>query len=213
MFLLTPQDVEIINSGKSSAILSYRSNRYRLARLFGDQRQSALVFARELIDQPEALCILLEEPHSYSVWSVDHSNVAPISLEEAIVQGGVCLLQQVNQRLAQELNPKRLANWHQELQKSLQKSRLPQVGSPGAIARLANLDPQADALPAWDDSHVQRLLAEVHRLVFSYLGNAKAELLINQAVEALTVLPAAVTEQFRQWLNTTPKGKLWLKDN
>ncbi|MDX1977974.1 MAG: hypothetical protein SFT94_09890 [Pseudanabaenaceae cyanobacterium bins.68] len=213
MFLLTLQDVEVINFGKPSATLSYRNNRYRLAKFFGDQKQAALAFARGLIDQPQALCVVLEETEKYSVWSIDPSSSGAVSLEQAIIQGGLLLMQQVNRQLDQYLNAKRLGNWQQELQKALQKGRLPQTGSPEAIAQLLQINSQTDSLPTWDDSHVQTLLAELHRLLCNYLGKAKAEVVIDQALSGLGSLSSSAAEQFQQWLSTTPKGKLWQHNN
>jgi hypothetical protein len=76
MFILTRQDVEITNISHPSnqdqkiPILLYRDQTFRLLRTFGNDRETASVFWRDLVDNKGKNCILLEEPESgrFSVW-------------------------------------------------------------------------------------------------------------------------------------------------
>jgi hypothetical protein len=76
MFILTRQDVEITsishpsNQDQKIPILLYRDQTFRLLRAFGNDRETAAVFWRDLVDNKGKNCILLEEPESgrFSVW-------------------------------------------------------------------------------------------------------------------------------------------------
>jgi hypothetical protein len=218
MFLLTRQDVEILPISQGQQVLRYHAYTFRLVKVFGDQKKEALVYWREMIDDKGMVCILLEEPQRYSVWAqidraakVSEPN-SVFDLPRSLIQGSLVLLKSAFKQAEQNLGTRKTKSLQQELLKVLLKSRLPIINSPEAIANLIQLDPfNKDTLPTWDDSHVQNLLGELHRLLLASNGNEKTQTIVEQSLESLNMLPSEVSISFEQWLKTTPKGKLWSK--
>jgi phosphate transport system substrate-binding protein len=74
MFIVTPEDVEIVNiqhpkdKDRQVPILHYGGHKFYLADVFGDNRNRAVTFSRHLTENMGKLCVLLEEPHCFSVW-------------------------------------------------------------------------------------------------------------------------------------------------
>ena len=74
MLILSPQDVALSemphpNTQKMLPVLTYQSRHFTLVRKFGPgDRQMALDFCKDLVDNRRKFCILLEEAHRYSVW-------------------------------------------------------------------------------------------------------------------------------------------------
>jgi phosphate transport system substrate-binding protein len=74
MFIVTPKDIKILNvqdpddQNKQISILQYSGHAFRLAQVFGDNRDRAVNFSRHLTENMGKLCVLLEEPHLFSVW-------------------------------------------------------------------------------------------------------------------------------------------------
>ena len=75
MFVLTPEDVEVISvqhpkRDKRVPILRYADKNFRLVSVFSAEQQSeAHASWRNLTDNENKACVLLEEPFRYSVWS------------------------------------------------------------------------------------------------------------------------------------------------
>jgi phosphate transport system substrate-binding protein len=74
MFIVTPKDIKILDvqdpddQNKQISILQYSGHAFRLAQVFGDSRDRAVNFSRHLTENMGKLCVLLEEPHLFSVW-------------------------------------------------------------------------------------------------------------------------------------------------
>jgi hypothetical protein len=76
MFILNRQDVEITNVPHPQKkelqipVLIYQRQTFGLLSMFGDNREEALLYWRDLVDNKGKLCILLEEPEikRFSVW-------------------------------------------------------------------------------------------------------------------------------------------------
>jgi phosphate transport system substrate-binding protein len=74
MFIVTPKDIKILDvqdpddQNKQISILQYSGHAFRLAKVFGDSRDRAVTFSRHLTENMGKLCVLLEEPHLFSVW-------------------------------------------------------------------------------------------------------------------------------------------------
>jgi hypothetical protein len=97
MFILKRQDVEITsishpsNKDQKIAVLSYRDQTFRLMSMFGNDREQALLFWRDLVDNKDMTCILLEEPESsrFSVWGkfiFDKNQVKPAAQQNLEVK-------------------------------------------------------------------------------------------------------------------------------
>jgi phosphate transport system substrate-binding protein len=86
MFIVSPQDVEITKvlhpKGNLVSFLQYRGHIFSLAQSFGDNRDRAVVFSRYLTEDLGKLCILLEEPHNFSVWSENETDRYPLLIDE-----------------------------------------------------------------------------------------------------------------------------------
>nr|WP_019498768.1 hypothetical protein [Pseudanabaena sp. PCC 6802] len=76
MFILNRQDVEIVNvphpqkEGLQLPVLVYQRQTFGLLTMFGENREEALTYWRDLVDNKGKVCVLLEEPEikRYSVW-------------------------------------------------------------------------------------------------------------------------------------------------
>lgn len=86
MFIVTPKDIKILNvqdpddRDKQISILQYSGHAFRLAQVFGDSRDRAVNFSRHLSENMGKLCVLLEEPHLFSVWEevkIDQYQILP----------------------------------------------------------------------------------------------------------------------------------------
>ncbi len=86
MFIVTPKDIKILNiqdpddQDKQISILQYSGHVFRLAQVFGDSRDRAVNFSRYLTENMGKLCVLLEEPHLFSVWEeviIDRYQILP----------------------------------------------------------------------------------------------------------------------------------------
>jgi hypothetical protein len=97
MFILKRQDVEITsishpsNKDQKISILLYQNQTFRLMSTFGDDREKALLFWRDLVDNKDMTCILLEEPESsrFSVWGkfiFDKNLVKPATQQNLVVK-------------------------------------------------------------------------------------------------------------------------------
>jgi hypothetical protein len=100
MFILNRQDVEITsishpnNKDKKIPILLYQDQTFRLLNMFGSDREKALLFWRDLVDNKDMTCILLEEPESsrFSVWGkfiFDKNLVKPNAQQNLAVKPAV----------------------------------------------------------------------------------------------------------------------------
>ncbi|WP_019499407.1 phosphate ABC transporter substrate-binding protein [Pseudanabaena sp. PCC 6802] len=86
MFIVSPQDVEITKvlhpKGNLVPFLQYKGHIFCLAQSFGDNRDRAVAFSRYLTEDMGKLCVLLEEPNNFSVWSEDEIDQYPLPIDE-----------------------------------------------------------------------------------------------------------------------------------
>jgi hypothetical protein len=103
------------------------------------------------------------------------------------------------------LGVRQAGSFKQDLLKFMQQGKFAQSETISALEEVLSINPlNSVQIPNWDESKLQLLLGEIHRLASSYFGNNS---FVDSAIAALNELPesASVTT----WLTKTPKGKLW----
>jgi len=217
MFILKRQDVEIVNvqnpqnKDQQIPILQYQGQSFRLLNMFGDNRNEALALWRDLTDNKGKACVLLEEPQRFSVWGrvkIDQMNSAPTESSSEgtyLVQGCLLMLQAVYLEIEDMLGMRQAGSFKQDLLKFMQQGNFAQSTTVAALESVLSINPLDPVqVPNWDESKLQLLLGELHKLGYSYFGNSS---FVDSALEALNDLPEAVS--VTAWLKTNPKGKLW----
>jgi len=217
MFILKRQDVEIVNvqnpqnKDQQIPILQYQGQSFRLLNMFGDNRNEALALWRDLTDNKGKACVLLEEPQRFSVWGrvkLDQMHSAPTGSSSEgtyLVQGCLLMLQAVYIEVEDMLGMRQAGSFKQDLLKFMQQGHFAQSATVSALESVLSINPLDPVqVPNWDESKLQLLLGELHRLASSYFGNSS---FVDSALEALNDLPEALS--VTAWLKKTPKGKLW----
>ena len=217
MFILKRQDVEIVNvqnpqnKDQQIPILQYQGQSFRLLNMFGDNRNEALALWRDLTDNKGKACVLLEEPQRFSVWGrvkIDQMHSAPTDSSSEgtyLVQGCLLMLQAVYIEVEDMLGIRQAGSFKQDLLKFMQQGNFAQSNTMAALESVLSINPLDPVqVPNWDESKLQLLLGELHKLAGSYFGNGS---FVDSALEALNDLPEAVS--VTAWLKKTPKGKLW----
>ena len=217
MFILKRHDVEIINvpnpqnKDQQIPILQYQGQTFRLLNMFGDNRDEALALWRDLTDNKGKACVLLEEPQRFSVWGrvkLDHLHMASTdnyATSNYLVQGCLLILQVVYLEIEDVLGARQAVSFKQDLLKFMQQGKFAQSESIVALENVLSINPlHSVQIPNWDESRLQLLLGELHRLASSYLNN---DSFVNTAIDALNDLPESAS--VIAWLQKTPKGKLW----
>lgn len=217
MFILKRQDVEIVNvqnpqnKDQQIPILQYQGQTFRLLNMFGDNRDEALALWRDLTDNKGKACVLLEEPQRFSVWGrvkLDQLHAASAASSSAgthLVQGCLLILQAVYLEVEDLLGTRQAGSFKQDLLKFMQQGEFAQSESINGLEKVLSINPlNSVQIPNWDESKLQLLLGELHRLASSYFGNSS---FVDSALEALNDLPESVS--VTAWLKKTPKGKLW----
>jgi hypothetical protein len=217
MFILKRQDVEIVNvqnpqnKDQQIPILQYQGQTFRLLNMFGDNRDEALALWRDLTDNKGKACVLLEEPQRFSVWGrvkLDQQQVVHNDSSSAgthLVQGCLLILQSIYLDIEDLLGARQANSFKQDLLRFMQQGKFAQSESLQALESVLSINPlNSVQIPNWDESKLQSLLGEVHRLASSYFGNNS---FVDNAVEALNELPEAAS--VTAWLKKNPNGKLW----
>ena len=215
MFILKRQDVEIVNvqnpqnKDQQIPILQYQGQTFRLLNMFGDNRDEALALWRDLTDNKGKACVLLEEPQRFSVWGrvkLDQLHAASAHSSSAgtyIVQGCLLILQAVYLDVEDLLGVRQAASFKQDLLKFMRQGKFAQSETLSALESVLSINPlDSVQIPNWDESKLQLLLSEIHRLASSYFGNNS---FVDSAIEALNELPESVS--VTAWLSKIPKGK------
>lgn len=215
MFILKRQDVEIVNvqnpqnKDQQIPILQYQGQTFRLLNMFGDNRDEALALWRDLTDNKGKACVLLEEPQRFSVWGrikLDRLHKASSNSSSAgthLVQGCLLILQAVYMDVEDLLGVRQAASFKQDLLKFMQQGKFAQSETLSALESVLSINPlDSVQIPNWDESKLQLLLSEIHRLASSYFGNNS---FVDSAIEALNELPESVS--VTAWLSKIPKGK------
>jgi hypothetical protein len=215
MFILKRQDVEIVNvqnpqnKDQQIPILQYQGQTFRLLNMFGDNRDEALALWRDLTDNKGKACVLLEEPQRFSVWGrikLDRLHKASANSSSAgthLVQGCLLILQAVYLDVEDLLGVRQAASFKHDLLKFMQQGKFAQSETLSALESVLSINPlDSVQIPNWDESKLQLLLSEIHRLASSYFGNNS---FVDSAIEALNELPESVS--VTAWLSKIPKGK------
>lgn len=220
MFILKRQDVEISSvqhpkRDQQILILHYQGQTFRLISVFNaSQEEEAKAFWRDLTDNRGKACVLLEEPERYSVWGkvrleqlANEGAVAGDATASFFTQAGLLILQAVYIDIEDLLGNRQAGLFQKDIAEVLRQWRFPQAESPEAINYLLTMDPlTALQLPPWQEHHLNTLMQELHRIAKSYFGNTS---FAERAMDALQDMPAGDRNQFLQWLDQSPVGKLW----
>lgn len=217
MFILKRHDVEIVNvqnpqnKDQQIPILQYQGQTFRLLNMFGDNRDEALALWRDLTDNKGKACVLLEEPQRFSVWGRVKLAQVPVTANTSssvgthLVQGCLLMMQSVYFDIEDLLGTRQAGSFKQDLLKFMQQGKFAQCDNLKALEVILSINPlNSVQIPNWDESKLQMLLGEVHRLGSSYFGSNS---FVDSAIEALNELPEAMS--VTAWLQRIPKGKLW----
>jgi hypothetical protein len=235
MFILKRQDVEISSiqhpkKDQQIPILSYCGQTFRLISVFeSSQSEDARAFWRDLTDNQGKACVLLEEPERYSVWgkirletlasgngsSTGSANQtlqqsAPKANAIAVghMRAGLLMLQAIYIDIEDLLGSRQANLFEKDLTEVLLKGKFPQITTPGAVKSILSIDPlQAMQLPAWQESHFQFFLQELHRLGKAYFGGNN---FAPRAMESLQDLAGSDLAAFKAWLKLSAIGRLWM---
>jgi hypothetical protein len=211
MFLLTPEDVAITSiqhpkKTKRVPILSYEDKTFRLLKVFGaHQHAEAHASWRELTDKEGKACVLLEEPHRYSVWRqvrIDQGLLQAVA-PAAYVKACVLLIQSLFGDIEQLLGAKQVKNFGTALEVNVAK----QMATAGGLGAVLRLNPLAEMLPRWEENDLSALLLELHRLGTKFLGRSQ---FAKRTLLALDVLPDNDKAVFLNWLQLSLLSNLWL---
>jgi len=222
MFILKRQDVEISSiqhpkRDQQIPILTYQGQTFRLIHVFSAaQEEDAKAIWRDLTDNQGKACVLLEEPERYSVWGKirleqleqEADAGGDGSLNPVHIKGCLLMLQAVFIDIEDLLGNRQAGLFQKDISDVFKQWRFPQAETPDAVKYVLTMDPLGGGaqLPAWQEHHLNTLLQELHRLGKSYFGNTS---FAPRAIDALEDLPSGEQNQFRDWLNRSPLGKLW----
>lgn len=218
MFILKRQDVEISSiqhpkREQQIPILNYQGQTFRLLSVFAaNQAEEARAFWRDLTDNRGKACVLLEEPDRYSIWgkirleqlATDAGSDVKIT---PITQACLLLLQAVYIDIEDLLGNRQAGLFQKDLTDVFRQWHFPGADSPQAVKNLLTMDPLTSLqIPAWEEHHLITLLQELHRLGKEYFGNTN----FAQGVkDTLQDMQQGELNQFIEWLNQSPLGKLW----
>ncbi|MGC9502434.1 Npun_F0813 family protein [Baaleninema sp.] len=220
MFILKRQDVEITGvqhpkTGQQVPVLKYQGQTFRLISVFNaNQAEEARTFWRDLTDNRGKACVLLEEPDRYSVWGKvrieqlsDEGSGSGMAAAPSFTQASLLLLQAVYFDVEDLLGNRQASAFEKEIAQVFQQWNFPQATSADEIGNLLERDPlESSQVPPWQEHHLNTLLQELHRLGKEYFGNPT---FVERAIDALQDLPETDREQFINWMNQSPLGKLW----
>ena len=211
MFLLTPADVDITNiqhpkQPKKIPILSYQERTFRLLNVFNAQQEEEAHAAwRDLTDNEGKACVLLEEPHRFSLWRLVKIDKALLNPVAPVAYAKACMLmiQSLYGDVEQLLGAKQAKKFGETLAINAQKP-MKEAGGFGGVLRI---NPLAEAPPRWEEDDLSALLLELHRLGVKFFGRNQ---FIDRTLSALDVLPRDDKTVFLTWLQASLLGNLWL---
>ncbi|MGI8936082.1 MAG: Npun_F0813 family protein [Phormidesmis sp.] len=211
MFLLTPEDVEITSiqhprRGQKVPILSYQNKTFRLLSVFGAHQQAEARTSWQTFGENQSkVCVLLEEPHRYSVWRLVRidkgllESAAPASYIKA------CLL--MTQSLYSDIEQLLGSDQAEQFGVALATSTTRQMSAVGGFEAMLRIAPLTEALPQWDDADISTLLLALHRLGTQFFGRSR---FTKQTLSALKALPSKDNAAFTDWLQRSLISNLWL---
>ncbi|MBW4526379.1 MAG: hypothetical protein KME18_14475 [Phormidium tanganyikae FI6-MK23] len=221
MFILKRQDVEISSiqhpkRDQKVPILSYQGQTFRLIQVFSaGQEEEARSFWRDLTDNQGKACVLLEEPERYSIWGKvrldqlgsDAAGQEGGTVSAVFTQACLLMLQAMYIDIEDLMGTKQAASFERDLAGVFQQWRFPQTDSPTAVKQLLTVNPlNSLQTPTWQESLLNVLLQELHRLGKAYFGKSS---FADRTLDALQDLPQGERNRFLEWLNRSPTGKLW----
>ncbi|MBE9063966.1 Npun_F0813 family protein [cf. Phormidesmis sp. LEGE 11477] len=211
MFVLTPEDVEISSvqhpkRPKRVPILSYQDKTFGLLSVFSaHQQEEAQASWRDLTSNEGHLCVLLEEPHRFSLWrhvQIDQELLNPV-LPTAYARSCLLLVQALYGDVEQLLGSKQAKAFGAAF---LQNASVP-IQKAGGLGGLLRLNPLIEELPDWGEEELCTLLLELHRLGTEFFGRSH---FAPRTLSALDILPGDEKTIFLNWLQQSLLGKLWL---
>ena len=211
MFLLTPEDVEITSiqhpkQNKKIPILSYEDKTFRLLSVFGaDQHAEAHAAWKDLTDNESKLCVLLEETFRYSVWRqvrIDVGLLHPV-VPEAYAKAVTVMVQALYSDVDTLLGGNQAKNFGAALEKNVAKP----MAAANGLGGILRLNPTVEVPPKWDESDLNALLLELHRLGTRFFGRSK---FTGRTIAALDDLLPDDKSIFINWLSLSFLSNLWL---
>lgn len=212
MFLLTPQDVDIVNvqhpkQPKKIPILSYQERTFRLLSVFPfAQRDEAHAAWRDLTDNQGKASVLLEESHRFSVWVLINIDKKLLESTTPVAYAKACIL--MIQSMYGDVEQLLGANQAKKFGAALDVEAQKQVRKAGGLGGVLRANPLSEATPNWKEDDLSALLLALHRLGCKFFGRSK---FAQRTLGSLNVLPGNDKAMFMSWLRLSLLAELWLK--
>ena len=212
MFLLTPQDVDIVNvqhpkQPKKIPILSYQERTFRLLSVFpAAQSDEAHAAWRDLTDNQGKASVLLEEPHRFSVWVIINIDKKLLESTTPAAYSKACLLmiQSMYGDVEQLLGSNQAKKFGAALDLEAQK----QIRAAGDLGGVLRANPLLEASYTWEEDDLSALLLTMHRLGSKFFGRSK---FTQRTLGSLNALPGNDKAMFMNWLRMSLLSELWLE--
>ncbi len=219
MFLLTLEDVEITSiqhpkRDQKVPILSYQDKTFRLLSVFGAHQQAEAHASWQTSGKNQGgesqgrVCVLLEEPHRYSVWRqvrIDKGLLESAAPAAPAAHIRACIL--MTQSLYSDIEQLLGSDPAKQFGTALATSTARQIAAIGGFGALLRIDPLVETLPQWDAADLSTLLLALHRLGTQFFGRSK---FIKRTLSALDALSGNDKAAFLDWLQHSLLDKLWL---
>lgn len=219
MVVLSPENVQISSiqhpkRPKKVPILSYQDKTFCLLSVFqAHQQREAHASWRDLTDNQGKSCVLLEEPHRFSLWRhirVDQELLTPM-LPTAYIRSCLLLIQALYGDVEQLLGQKQAAAFITALSTNARKP----VQTAGGFDAMLGINPLTGTVPVWGEDDLCTLMLELHRLGTRFFGRfsmreVSPSHFAPRTLSALDVLPGDDKAVFLTWLRLSLLGSLWL---
>jgi len=208
---VSPEDVQIGSiqhpkRPKKVPILSYQDKTFCLLSIFSArQQQEAQSAWRDLTDNQGKVCLLLEEPHRFSLWRhvrVDKGLLSPV-LPIAYVRACLLLIQALYGDVEQRLGNQQAAAFIADLSVHAQRP----LRMAGGLEATLRINPLTAQVPVWGEDDLCTLLLVLHRLGTRFFGRSH---FAPRTLSALDVLPGNDKAVFLTWLRLSLLSSLWL---
>ena len=211
MFLLTLEDVEITSiqhprRDQKVPILSYQNKTFRLLSVFGAHQQAEAHTSWQTFGKNQSkVCVLLEEPHRYSVWQLVRIDKGLLESAAPASHIKACIL--MTQSLHSDIEQLLSSDQAEQFGVALATSTTRQMSAIGGFEAMLRIDPLVEKLPQWDDADISTLLLTLHRLGVQFFGRSR---FTKRTLSALDVLPSNDNAAFTDWLQRSLISNLWL---
>lgn len=208
---VSPEDVQISSvqhpkRPKKVPILSHQDMTFRLQSVFSSQQQQEAQSAwRDLTDNQGTSCLLLEEPHRFSLWrqvQIDKGLLNPV-LPIAYIRACLLLIQALYGDVEQRLGRRQATAFEAAFSVNAQRS----LQTVGGLDAALKINPLTGGVPVWGEDDLCALLLELHRLGTRFFGRSH---FAARTLSALDVLPGNDKAVFLTWLRLSLLGSLWL---